>query len=71
MSEIVDAKQWWTSKGVIGGIVSFAVSLAVLCGVQLPEDFVGQATEVVLGAVGVASSALAIYGRIKASKTIK
>jgi hypothetical protein len=39
--------------------------------VQLPEDFVGQATEVVLGAMGVASSALAIYGRIKAEKRVK
>jgi hypothetical protein len=70
MAEILDAKPWWQSKGVIGSIVGIAVSAAVAFGVQLPEGFGEDATGIVMGLSGAVASALALYGRVKAAKTI-
>jgi peptidoglycan/LPS O-acetylase OafA/YrhL len=70
MSEILDAKPWWQSRGVIGSIMGIAVSAAVAFGVQLPAGFGEEATGVVMGLVGAVASGLALYGRVKAAKTI-
>jgi hypothetical protein len=69
--EILDAKPWWQSRGVIGSAVGIAVSVAVACGVQLPDGFGDQAAEVVFGISGAIAGAVALWGRIKAQKAIK
>ncbi len=69
--EILDAKPWWQSRGVIGAAVAMACSVAVAFGVQLPEGFGEDATGIILGVSGAVASAIALYGRVRAAKTIK
>ena len=66
-----DTKQWYLSKTILASLVTVIALIAggfnLTIDVQTQEGIVELATVI----VGVVSSAVAIWGRIKASKTIK
>ena len=67
----MDTKAWYQSKAIIGSIVTVIALIAggfnLTIDTQTQEGIVELATVI----VGVVSSIFAIWGRIKASKTIK
>jgi hypothetical protein len=70
-TEMEDAKPFWQSKGVIGGLVAFAAGVAGIFGIGVPEAAQGEITTHVHGLVVAAGGLLAMYGRLKADRKIK
>lgn len=66
-----ESKPWWQSKSVIGGLVALAAGIAGIFGVVMSPDDQAITTEAILGIAGAIGGLLAVYGRIKASKSIK
>lgn len=65
------SKDWWKSKGVIGGVVAAVCGIAGLFGVVVaPEDaeIIVTSVTAIGGAIG---GIIAAVGRIKATKNIK
>ena len=66
-----DTKQWYTSKTILASLVTVIALIAggfnLTIDTQTQEGIVELATVI----VGVVSSVVAIYGRVKASKIIK
>ena len=71
---MVDSKNWWTSRGVVGGLV------ALVCGVLASMGYAATAedaaimsnmTEAVLSAISAVGGAVALWGRIRATKRIR
>lgn len=67
----MDTKAWWESKSIIGSIVTIIALLAGLFNYTIDAQTQGDMTELAMVIVGVIGSVFAIYGRIKAGKTIK
>ena len=66
-SQTIDStKPWFLSKGVIGGVVAAAASIAGLYGMDLDA---AELESLLIGVGGIVGSCLAIYGRVTA-KTI-
>ena len=65
-----DNKSWWASKTVWGGVIALLAGILGLFGYQLlPDD----QTALVDGGVSLAAlvgGLIAIWGRVKASKTV-
>lgn len=65
-----DEKKWWQSKTVWGGLAAGGAAVAALFGLEVStEDQVSLVAIGVQGA-GLIGAALAIFGRIVASKKI-
>jgi hypothetical protein len=62
-----EPKPWWTSRGVIGSVVTVASSLAALAGWSIDQ---GSTTELALGLVSLAGGAMAWWGRARAVRPI-
>jgi len=71
---MLDAKNWWASRGVVGGLV------AMVCGVLASMGYAATAedaaimsnmTEAVLSAISAIGGAVALWGRIRATKRIR
>ena len=71
---MLDAKNWWASRGVVGGLV------AMVCGVLASMGYAATAedaaimtnmTEAVLSAISAVGGAVALWGRIRATKRIR
>jgi hypothetical protein len=61
-----DTKAWWQSRAVVGGIV------AVFAGVfGLADNETKQLTDLIDNELAFVGGLLAIYGRVRATKTIK
>lgn len=66
-----DNKLWYESKAVWGGIIAIGASAAGALGYVIDADTQDKIAElIVLGATAI-GGIVAVYGRIKASKTIK
>jgi hypothetical protein len=63
-------KQWWQSRAVWSSIVAALSGAAMLFGFNVGAETQVELTETILLGVGVAGSLAAIWGRIKATKTI-
>jgi len=69
-----DYKNWWASRGVVGGLVALVCGVLASMGyAATAEDAVmmSNATEAVLSAISAVGGAVALYGRIKATKRIR
>lgn len=70
----IETKAWWQSKGVIGGAIAAACTIAGFFGVQVDPAtqavIVDQAMAGVIAAVNLVGAALAIWGRLSAQKRI-
>jgi hypothetical protein len=66
-----DTKSWYASRTVWGGILAIAVPVAAtLLHVNVTDVDTQQIAALLAGAGGLVGGAIAVYGRIKASKTI-
>lgn len=63
-------KQWYESKTVIGGIVAVVSGVAAAFGIAISPEDQEQIVAAVAAIGSAVGGALAIYGRIKASKPI-
>lgn len=65
-----DNKRWWQSKTVWGGGVAMASGIVGLFGYNVVGADQAQIVEIGSGISVIAASILAIFGRLKASKTV-
>jgi len=66
-----DTKGWWQSKTILASLVTVIVLIAGAFNYSIDAQTQEGIVELATVIVGVVSSAVAIYGRIVASKTIK
>ena len=64
-------KPWYQSKAILGSLVTIVALIAGGFNLNIDAQTQGEVVELVSVVVGVIGSVFAIYGRIKASKTIK
>jgi hypothetical protein len=65
-----DTKPWYLSRGVIGSAVAMAAGAAAVFNYQIDAGLQASATEEIFGIGSLVGSALALWGRIKASRKI-
>ncbi|MEM1370590.1 MAG: hypothetical protein AAGG72_00020 [Pseudomonadota bacterium] len=63
---MVNAKPWYLSKGVWGGLIASAAGIASFFGIHVPEGDVQSITEIVMSIVTSAAGLFAVYGRLVA-----
>ena len=71
---MVEGKNWWASRGAVGGLVALVCGVLASMGyAATTEDAVilSNTTEAVLSAISAVGGAMALYGRIKATKRIR
>ena len=66
-----DSKQWYQSKTILASLVTVIVLIAGYFNYSIDAQTQEGIVELATVIVGVVSSVFAIYGRVKASKTIK
>ncbi|NTW04570.1 MAG: hypothetical protein HGA27_00445 [Peptococcaceae bacterium] len=66
----MDNKKWYKSKAVWGGLIVVASAGANLLGINIDQQAQSEAVNHIVDIVGALGGLLAIYGRIKANKTI-
>jgi len=67
----MNEKAWYTSKTVWGGLIAVGAAIAGGFGVVVDADTQGQIADLIVVGVGTIGGLIAIYGRVKAGKTIK
>lgn len=60
-------KQWYMSKAIWGSIVAILASVIAMFGYSVPQE---EMTEIIVQIVTVVGAAIALYGRIVATKSI-
>lgn len=65
------AKPWWASKGVWGGLIAVAAGIAGVFGYVVSPEDQAVIVDAIAGLAGICGGALAVYGRILASKQVK
>ena len=65
-----DVKGMFQSKAIWGGIIAVLAGIAGLFGVQIDPSLQAEIATQAIAAVSVIGGALAIYGRLKATKSI-
>lgn len=71
MTDEIETKSMWASKGVWGGIIAVVASGAGIWGYTITPADQGNIVELITSIVALGGGALAIIGRIFASKKIK
>ena len=66
--EAFGAKPWYQSRAIIGGLVAILASILGLWGIDLDQ---AAATEIALNAAPLIGGALAVWGRVKATRPIR
>lgn len=64
-------KPWYMSRTIIGVLVSLLAKALAMWGYEVSPALEGEITTLVLTAIGLAGDALAIFGRVKATKGIR
>ena len=65
-----EAKPWWQSKGVIGGLISLIAPLAAMAGFTLDTSAQSALTDLTLQGVSLLGGVFSIYGRIAATRRV-
>ncbi|MHB8122576.1 MAG: hypothetical protein ACYDG4_10525 [Desulfuromonadaceae bacterium] len=65
-----DNKAWWQSKAVWGGLVALGSAVAGAFGIYVEAQTQAQIVDYVIVGAGAVGGLFAIYGRLKANKTI-
>ena len=63
----MESKKWYTSKGVLGGLAVLVGTACTFLGHDLPISEIENVLGLVFQTVG---AVVAIYGRVKAQKTV-
>ena len=66
-----DQKAWYQSQTILASLVTVIALIAGGFNLTIDAQTQGEVVELVSVVVGVIGSVFAIYGRVKASKTIK
>jgi len=66
-----EEKQWYLSKTILASIVTVIALVAGMFNIVIDTEVQGSIVELVSVAIGLVGSVVAIWARIKASKTIK
>ena len=66
-----EVKEWYNSNGVRGGIITVCAAIAGIFGLNVDAGTQGQIANYAIVIMTAFGGLLAIYGRVKASKTIK
>ena len=66
----MDTKIWWQSRTIWAGLITVISCVAGLLGYQIAEGDQQELITMITGAVGGVSGVIAIWGRVKASKSI-
>lgn len=66
-----EQKAWWQSRAVIGGLVALGAGVAGIFGYAVDTNTQEGIVTLVTGIVGGIGGLVAIYGRVKAQKSIK
>lgn len=64
-------KPWWASKGVWGGLIAVGAGIAGAFGYVVSPEDQAMVVDAIVALVGIGGGALAVYGRIRASKQVK
>ena len=67
----MDGKEWYKSKTVWGGLIAVGAAVASGFGVVVDADTQSQISDLIVVGIGAIGGLIAIYGRVKAGKTIK
>jgi hypothetical protein len=65
-----NTKPWYLSRGFIGSAVAIGAGVAAIFNYQIDADLQASIAQEVLGFGSLAGGALALWGRIKASRKI-
>ncbi len=65
-----ETKKWWESTAIWGAVVALLGGLAGIFGYSLGPDDQEVLTSILASVAGTVGSIIAIWGRVKASKTI-
>jgi len=65
-----NTKAWYLSRGVVGSAVAMAADVAAIFHYQIDASLQASITEQIVGGVGFVGGALALWGRIRASRKI-
>jgi hypothetical protein len=66
----MDTKAWYLSRGVWGSVVVIGAMLLKQFGHDISPELQGQMVDFAINAVTLVGGAVALWGRIKATKTI-
>lgn len=66
----MEAKKWWESKAVWGGIVAVLAGASGLFGITLGADEQAQVADAAMAIASAVGGLLAVYGRVKADKKV-
>ena len=67
---MIEEKKWYVSKSVLGGVVAVIASVFGIFGTSFDVGTQAQVVDIVIAVSGAVGGALAIYGRIKATKKV-
>lgn len=66
-----DTKKWYESRGVIGGIIVLAATIGGFFGYTIDQETQGQLVDMIMAGITAVGGIVAIWGRVRANKTIK
>lgn len=66
-----DAKPWWYSRTIWGGIAAVIAGIGQEVGIPMSSEEVSALGESLFSVMTVIGGILAIYGRVRAERTIK
>ncbi len=70
MAEITDVKPWYQSRAVWGSLVAIIAPLGMLVGLEIDSGFQVSLVDFLVLAGSAVGGAVALWGRLKATKTI-
>lgn len=68
---MIDAKAWYQSKTVWGGLIAIAAPLLKVTGLDVDAGMQGELTDAAAALAGAIGGLLAIYGRLSATTAIR
>lgn len=67
----METKPWYQSKTIWASLVALAAVIAQALGLSIGEEDQAALVDAILNAVAIAGTFIAVYGRTKATKSIK
>ena len=68
---MTESKKWWESKTVWGGIIAVLSAIAGAFGYAVSPDMQAELASNVTAIGGAVGGVLAVYGRVKATKSVE
>jgi len=68
---MTESKKWWESKTVWGGIIAVLSAIAGAFGYTVSPDMQAELATNITAIGGAVGGVLAVYGRVKATKSVE